>query len=44
MAKLEQEEILFALPMRRVEFTGGVLPPINFNASPNENQPVTAQV
>jgi small-conductance mechanosensitive channel len=44
MAKLEQEEILFAFPMRRVEFTGGVLPPINFNASSNENQPVTAQV
>jgi small-conductance mechanosensitive channel len=43
MAQLEQKQIRFAFPMRRVEFTGGVLPRINLSDASNESSPQTAQ-
>ncbi len=38
MEQLEQKQIRFAFPMRRVEFTGGVLPRINLGDASNETQ------
>lgn len=43
MAQLEQKQIRFAFPIRRVEFTGGVLPRINLSDASNESSPQTAQ-
>jgi len=43
MAQLEQKQIRFAFPMRRVEFTGGVLPRINLSDASNEATPQSAQ-
>jgi len=43
MAQLEQKQIRFAFPMRRVEFTGGVLPRINLSDASNEGAAERAQ-
>lgn len=43
MAQLEQKQIRFAFPMRRVEFTGGVLPRINLSDASNETEPQAAK-
>ncbi len=43
MAQLEQKQIRFAFPMRRVEFTGGVLPRINLSDASNEAAAERAQ-
>lgn len=37
MEQLEQQQIRFAFPMRRIEFTGGTLPEINLASASNES-------
>ncbi|WP_130834811.1 mechanosensitive ion channel family protein [[Erwinia] mediterraneensis] len=37
MEELEQRQIRFAFPMRRIEFTGGTLPKINLTSASNES-------
>ena len=38
MEQLEQMQIRFAFPMRRIEFTGGTLPKINLASASNEGE------